>query len=648
MDLNTIFYLLIPSSLIFLPIIALFRGKTSNYIVHGVSITVSIIIIILSLYVLASGSTLDFTYKICLDYSYPILSFKVIHFRLDSLSAFFTLVLGIVSLASSIYGIGYIGRFYGREHIGWYGVNYLLFIISMYGVLTTYNLFIFIIFWELMTLSSQFLVSYEKNKKQALWAGYKYFCVSKLGAEMIIIAGLVLMIIYSGYNVDYEVVASRFRELFLRTPVIANAVLMLLFMGLGIKAALVPFHNWLPDAHPEAPSNVSALLSGVMIKMPIYMMYRLFYQFSQPTIYWGVIISSFGVVTLFTGTLYALVQIDSKRLLAYHSIGQIGYVVLGLGASGTLYAMGNYPLAFIALLGSMYHLINHALFKSLLFLTAGSVVYRTGLRDLNKLSGLAKYMPLTALTALIASLSIAGIPPFNGFVSKWIIYISTFCAGGYLAFYGLFALFISSVTAASFVKYFTTIFTRSPFEPGSYKKLEEVPFPMSLAQVMLAALCILFGIVVVIPLKLITSAISLLGLNIIQYQYISFGIGFIEVNNIGVNSPLFIGFILAIILPILYILIARPRYTSYGIWSCGTLVKEGLLHYPGRSYFRGFKEVFSEAYTVGKAVHEVLGVTSINYSLKFFKKLQRIIEDPVAMIVLTLVVVLLIIWAVGW
>ena len=242
-------------------------------------------------------------------------------------------------------------------------------------------------------------------------------------------------------------------------PGITMLAFALFLVGFGIKMGMWPFGQvWLPDAHPAAPSPVSAMLSGVMIKTGVYGLMRYFLWLVPPagwTLFplaeWGMVIAFLGTITLFTGTMQALRQEQSKRLLAFHSIGQIGYILLGLGVCMALLPGGDHrlvTLAAIGLFGALYHVMNHGVFKGLLFLNAGSILYATGTQDLNKLGGLMKFMPLTAVTALVASFSISGVPLFNGFVSKWSIYVAAVqgsgaSGSGYLALCAIIAILTS-------------------------------------------------------------------------------------------------------------------------------------------------------------------------------------------------------------
>jgi len=346
-----------------------------------------------------------------------------------------------------------------------------------------------------------------------------------VGAELLAVSGAAVRGIVN-LMYDFDTVSANL-PLMLSTRPIATAFAFALFLvGFGIKMGMWPFGQvWLPDAHPAAPSPVSAMLSGVMIKTGVYGLMRYFLwlvpqraQADYPLASWGLLIAVLGTITLFTGTIQALKQEQSKRLLAFHSIGQIGYILLGTGAcmallplSGPRMAM----LATIAFFGALFHVLNHGLFKGLLFLNAGSMLHATGTQDLNKMGGLIRFMPLTAITALIASFSISGVPLFNGFVSKWSIYVATVqgSAGArYLAVCAVIAILTSVLTLASFIKFFGASFLSRTSalvnEQAVTRGRLEVPWMMQVPQLFLAFLCVLMGVVPALGFRLMQLALD--------------------------------------------------------------------------------------------------------------------------------------------
>ncbi len=584
--------LLIPIGiLVIAALIGLSKAKIVLKIVSTLSAIASVAMICIG--ILGLKTTLEFKYNL---FNSPSLftSLKWLVFRVDSLSAFFLLILGILGLCASVYGIKYMEKYFGKEDMRVYTFNYPIFLLTMYLVLICWDLLWFIIFWELMSLFSQFLVAFEQSKEKAVKAAFKYFCMTKAGAEFLVLAVVLIILKVTSFNANYSEITSILPAYLSAHPGMLYALTFALLIGLGVKAAMVPFHSWLPDAHPEAPSNVSALLSGIMIKLPVYMMFRFFLGFFPRDANIGLIIASFGVVTLFFGTMYALLQTDSKRLLAYHSVGQIGYIILALGAGIYLISSGYELLGRVALMASLYHTINHAAFKGLLFLTAGSVIYTTGSRDLNYLGGLAKYMPLTAVSALIGALSIAGMPLFNGFVSKWMIYMSTLPTPTLISLFGAFALFISAVTTASFIKYFTAIFTRPPAEEI---KVEEVPSSMWVSQMILAVICIAFGVYPFIPLKMISSALSSIGITVDLGALIVYPS--LVIPKVGSYSPIIL-FAFMLISTLIALLLIPSRGNAVPTWKTGR--SEDLnVSMPADGYYKDFEEAFNEVYLLGDA-----------------------------------------------
>jgi hydrogenase-4 component B len=353
-----------------------------------------------------------------------------------------------------------------------------------------------------MTLASFFLIRFDHRQVTIRRGANKYLLLMEL-AWISILAGSCL-IPGIGLGDPLHMITEKMEGL---TSLRQMTIVSLILLGFGLKAGVFPLGQlWLPDAHSVAPSPISALLSGVMIKTGVYGIVRTLFvmlpasMMNSSAFPWGLVVASFGAVTLFVGTTQALKQHDAKRLHAYHSIGQMGYIILGLGAAHYFYQSG-IPglqlLAALSLLGALYHTINHAIFKGLLFLCTGSVQYATGTKDLNELGGLLKYMPLTAGIAAIASASIAGIPAFSGFMSKWSIISSSLLVGhntGIFVIFGIIALMTSAITLASYVKFFGMTFTAVGVEWGKKKDVHEVNVMMLAPKIILAILCLAQGL----------------------------------------------------------------------------------------------------------------------------------------------------------
>jgi formate hydrogenlyase subunit 3/multisubunit Na+/H+ antiporter MnhD subunit len=449
---------------------------------------------------------------------------------IDGLSAFFLLLIAVMALLAALYSITYM-QHYADYGVRQYYPNLLLFVAGMYGMVSMTNMMVFFcIFWQIMTLSSYMLVRYEGRKAENVRAANKYLLMMQLACALIMLGAGVLagdgVVLESGEvlaRYDADALSYAIGHMPAADSWKVTLALVLFLLGFGIKAGMWPFGQiWLPDAHPAAPSPVSALLSGVMIKTGVYGLLRSFLwmipaysleRYNAPA--WGCAIALLGTVTLFVGTTQALKQIQSKRLLAYHSIGQIGYILLGLGTCLALIKPGMQAenvmlLATVGLYGALFHTMNHALFKGLLFFNAGSVLYATGTQNLNRLGGLMKYMPLTAAATLIASCSIAGVPLFNGFASKWSIYSAAILGSGkagYLAVCAVFAILTSALTLASFMKLFGAAFlariSSLVRERVAGRPVMEVGLMMMLPQAVLALLCILLGLMPMAAYQLI-------------------------------------------------------------------------------------------------------------------------------------------------
>ena len=451
--------------------------------------------------------------------------------QVDGLGALFLGLIAFLGTVAALYSIDYAAHpHYARESLIRYYPLLLIFLASMVGVVVSWDLLFFIVWWELMTLASYVLVVFETGNPTNLRAGIKYFVMTHVATACMLVAAILLW--RQAGSFGFEALRPALADLAAQRPALLHGVLLLFFVGFATKAALFPFGDWLPDAHPAAPSAISALLSGVMIKMGVYGLLRVFLSLgpgTEPIQAWGGIIAFFGTVSLFVCTLTALLQHDAKRLMAFHSMGQIGYVCLGLGIG--LAFLNRAPLiSALGLVAGLYHLVNHACFKGLLFLNAGAVQLATGTRDLDRLGGLWTLMPVTAGTALVASLAISGVPPLNGFASKWLLYQASSLAGLQAPVYLVWcvvALFISAATLASFVKFLGTAFLGLPSDTvraslrarppnaddvGAGLRARppnaglEMPGTMLVAQGVLALACIVLGVLPTWPVSLAHTA----------------------------------------------------------------------------------------------------------------------------------------------
>ncbi len=399
--------------------------------------------------------------------------------RLDELSGLVLLVVSVVGLAVSLYSIDYMRSFTARHHF--FGL-FLLMVTGMNGAVLAGDLFNLYVFLEVAAVASYALVAFGCAHEE-LEASFKYIVLGSLASALILI-GVALVYGVTG-TLNMAHIAARLAGSTMDAPLLL--ALGLFVVGFGFKAALVPFHAWLPDAHPAAPAPVSAMLSGVLIKaIGIYALARLCFNVFGVTDNVLELLCWLGVLSMIVGGLLAVGQNDIKRMFAYSSISQVGFMVLAFGLATPL-----------ALVGAIYHLVNHALFKSLLFLNAGAVEYATGTRDLDALGALNRNLPVTGATSLVGSMSIAGVPPFNGFWSKLIIVLACIEAGRYG--FAAVAVAVSVVTLAYQLKLQRqAFFAVSPEAAGNPRR---EPRMMALAMILLTAGCIALSFLVLSGLR---------------------------------------------------------------------------------------------------------------------------------------------------
>jgi len=422
------------------------------------------------------------------------------HLRLDALSACFLFLLGAVGAGVSIFAAGYLRRGEGTPP-GLQSLYYHLFLASMALVLLADDAYAFMVAWETMALSSFFLVTSDHRLPEIRRAGFLYLLIAHIGAIAILLCFGVL----HGTAGEYTFAAMRAAA---PTPFWATVAFLLALFGFGAKAGVLPLHVWLPEAHPAAPSPVSALMSAVMLKTAIYGLLRVTFDLLHTQVWWwGVLTLGLGLLTALYGVVFSAVQSDMKRLLAYSSIENIGFVLVGVGLAITFRAYDMTALSALALTAALYHCVNHGFFKSLLFLCTGSVLHATKERALGKLGGLIRRMPWVAWLALLGTLAIAGVPPLNGFVSEWLLLqaflLTPGLPQGYLNMLIPVAAAAVALTAALagyvMVKFYGVVFLGQPREEKLASAHDCGPWER-VALVWLAAWCVLLG---VLPVQVI-------------------------------------------------------------------------------------------------------------------------------------------------
>ncbi|MBN2366754.1 MAG: monovalent cation/H+ antiporter subunit D family protein [Calditrichaeota bacterium] len=390
----------------------------------------------------------------------------------DSLSQLLVLIVSIITLAVTLFALPYMQQYTAQSKF--YSL-YLLMIAGMYGVILTGDFFNLFVFLEIASLASYALVAFGVEAEE-LEASFKYLVLGGVSSTIILL-GIALLYSATG-TLNMADMAGILAQGGPKNLIFF--IFALFIMGFGLKSAMVPFHAWLPDAHPSAPAPISAMLSGLIIKaLGIYCVARIFFIILGIVPIVKTVLMVLGGLSMVIGVFLAVGQWDFKRLLAYHSISQMGYVMVGIGLATPL-----------GILGGLFHLLNHAVFKSLLFLCSGAFEYSTGTRQLKQLGGLMKKMPWTGTSCSIAALSISGIPPFNGFWSKLIIIIALLQAEYYLL--GAVTVFVSFMTLISFVK--VQKYSLFGSLPKKFQDIKEVPVLMVTGMVILALLCVGLGL----------------------------------------------------------------------------------------------------------------------------------------------------------
>lgn len=414
---------------------------------------------------------------------------------LNPIAGLLLVIINVLAFAAFLYGLSYFDE-YRENGLGAMGLFMNLFVASMNVLVVADNAFWFLVFFELMSLTSYFLVVIEQ-KEQSIKGGFMYLVMAHVGFLMIMISYFIM----SSQTGSFEFATYRVHDF---GPIFGSLVFVLAFFGFGCKAGMVPFHSWLPQAHPAAPSNVSALMSGGMIKIGVFGIIKVGFDLLSGTecmLWWGLLVLVIGALSSVLGVVYALGEHDIKKLLAYHSVENIGIILLGVGLAFIGVSMNQPALAGLALLAGVYHMLNHAMFKGLLFLGAGSVLYSTGTRNMEKMGGLVHVMPVTAMCFLIGSLAISAIPPLNGFVSEWFTYQAMFSAAlmgdvmikAFAAFAAVALAITGALAVTCFVKAYGVTFLGAG-RSAEATQAKEVPASMRASMIVIAAICVFLGL----------------------------------------------------------------------------------------------------------------------------------------------------------
>lgn len=550
---------------------------------------------------------------------------------LDPLALFFLTVILLVSFPALLYSLGYFQGKFTRAKLLTTQLITLLFIASMLLLVVAGNALVFLIVWEAMTLLSYLLVLTDSENEGAVQAASIYIIMTHCGTAFLT-AAFFLIYRHAG-SFDLPVMAAACQTM---SPLLRNTLFIFFLIGFGTKAGIVPLHIWLPYAHPQAPSHISSLMSGVMIKTALYGLIRfVFLVLGISSLWWGVAIIFLGIISCLIGIVYALMENDLKRLLAYSSVENIGIILLGLGLTMVFARLNLASLAALAMIAGLYHLINHAAFKGLLFLAAGSVQKGAGTLDMEKLGGLIKKMPWTAVFFLIGAMGISALPPLNGFVSEWLILQAFF--SGAPKVHGLLAIgfalaaaalaLTSGLAAACFVKAFGISFLALPRGQGA-KQAKEAPLSMLIGMSLLAAAVIGLGLLAPTVFNLLARVASPICHATPQTTDL-FSLGLKPVSPLAV-SPLFITLALGVSLVAALaarFFLAGKKVRDGRTWDCGYYQVDSRNEYTATAFSKPFRISFSffllpfrKTEQIKDSFYHVKSFVYETYTTKVFRK----------------------------
>lgn len=531
---------------------------------------------------------------------FPFAAFTV---RLDPLAALMVCVISAMAAITALYSLAYVREYAGR---GAWAMCFFMntFVASMLALVVVDNALYFLIFFEMMSLASYFLVIFDQDR-EAVRAGFLYFLIAHAGSVLIMAAFFIL------YSRSGSLDFASFRGLGLSAP-LASTVFLLAFLGFGAKAGMVPLHGWLPRAHPAAPSHASAMMSGVMVKIGVFGIIRVGVDLlGAQQQWWGLLVLAVGAISAVLGVLYALAEHDVKRLLAYSTVENVGIILMGTGV-GMAGIAGHQPvLATVGLLAAVYHLVNHASFKGLLFLGAGSILYRTHTRNMEELGGLARRMPVTSAIFLVGAMAISALPPLNGFVSEWFTYQSLFSLGREadiaLRLAGPIGIAMLALTGAlaamCFVKAYGLCFSGLPRSEHA-EHATEVPGPMQAAMLLLAALIVFLGVgaslVSPVMANVATSLSQLPQVQLTSTAALGTAVVPGDVTQALLSTPLLT--ILLIAIPVLPLLLVSafagarlPRRHGGDSWACG-YAQEQVMTISAHNFAQPLRQLFLPLY----------------------------------------------------
>jgi len=559
--------------------------------------------------------------------------------QLDSLGALFLALVCSVGLFAAIYGFTYTADYDGRRSLRFFGLMFNAFLLGMSLVPCAANVFTFLFAWELMAVASYFLVMTEHESSDARAAGLWYAAMAHFGF-VLLLPMFLIMAPAAGATafVDLRAGASAL------PPAARSTVFALALAAFGSKAGVVPLHVWLPRAHPAAPSHVSALMSGVMIKLGVYGLLRVTADFlGTGPAWWGGLVLAVGSLSALGGVLYALTENDLKRLLAYSSVENVGVIFLGIGAALVLQSYGLPALAMVGFGAALLHTVNHACFKTLLFLAAGNVLRGARTRNMEQMGGLIKGMPVTAMAFLIGSAAAAALPPLNGFASEWMVF-QALLSGAQIAkpevaigsplAVGVLAL-TSGLAAASFVKAFGISFLAMPRSDAAAAAREPHWSAWTALGAFAAATVVLglFAPSAIAAMYRIVESVTATPRDVTGGG----GIWLLSANGVAAVSPLLIAVLVA---SVAFVAFASIRARGFDVrvadtWGCGRIRQTARMEYTSSAFAEPLRRIFSELYRPTEdfsvSVHPEarLIIRSITYTTRIVPWIEKALYEPV-------------------
>jgi hydrogenase-4 component B len=515
------------------------------------------------------------------------LPFGVCELAIDPLSAFFLLPIFLVAAAGSLFAVGYWPAAEHRSTERGLTFFYGLLASSMAILVMARNGVFFLMVWEIMALSAYFLLVTEHVRDDVRQAGTVYLIATHTGSAALFVFFSLIAVQTGSFMLP---AAGSLSAL----PEVAMAIAITAFIGFGAKAGIMPLHIWLPSAHANAPSHVSAMMSGVMLKMGLYGIFRTLTFFHDPPLLWGAILTVAGIVSALLGIAFAVAQSDLKRLLACSSIENIGIITTGLGVALLGVSSQNAPLAYLGMAGALLHILNHSFFKPLLFLGSGVIIHATGTREMNLMGGLSKGMPRAALLFLVGSVAICGIPPLNGFISEFLLYFGLFSQLQantlvYLAMLAPLLALVGGLAVIAFTKLYSSVFLGTARSHDAAHH-HEPPMTMLLPMALFALLCLMVGILPQLAFRLVSPALATF------MPQVAATVNSSDYSAMLVRLSLFSLLLLAVagLVTLLWLWrLNRSPVTSASTWGCGYLQGTPRMQYAATSFSESAVSVFN-------------------------------------------------------